>query len=184
MIVLLNRAQVLAFDAIFTAVQTLCVLPTPSTPSDIFPDPQDLPDFEGTYFDPRYYGEITVSQDGSQLRISIPAMASTQYDDVLVPGLRNLFFLIVSAPVQMAYELTLCEMATGTCSTSATGSSWPRGYRQAVRHHPDSCPRGRHANSPMRCTTNGSCPGCFMLFPVLSAFDSAGNCASQIPHLS
>ncbi len=91
------------------ALETLVELPAPSTPPDMTVDPADYPLFVGDYEDPWNVGTISVTTDGTDLRIAIELadQYDIPYDPVLEPYTPNNFLLTidgVTLPVTFLFD--------------------------------------------------------------------------------
>jgi hypothetical protein len=101
MITLANADGAYFSDTLGTALSTLTALPAP-LPDDPPVDPASLARFAGTYVDPFDAGKVTVTHDGTNLRISIAGYdaAGIKYDAVLQPDTdgRNFFLGTAEGP--------------------------------------------------------------------------------------
>jgi len=96
-------------DSLEVAVESLCDLPVPVTAPGLAADPADHPDFVGTYHEPQYFGDLIITQDGTELRVEIPALSPTAYDPVLLPVSKDVYLVFAG----YYYDLTFIRDAGG-----------------------------------------------------------------------
>jgi len=130
-------------DSLEVALETLCDLPAPLAAPDLAADPADLPDFVGTYRDPWLFGDLVVTQDGTELFIEIPSLVMyADYDPLLTPYAKDSFVLDVQYGTSITFIRDPSGQAEYLRSRGFVGHRVPEG---APPSPPPGAPESRGA---------------------------------------